>query len=865
MALKYAIVDIETTGNNLDVDEIIQIGVCIMHQHQIIDSFETFIKTNQNIPLFIQSLTKINNNMLVHAPTFDDIAKQLFELLEGCVFVAHNVDFDLNFVQKYFNACNIEYRPKYIIDTVDIFKIVYPTMTRYQLSYIAEQLGVNLKNAHRAIDDAFATAEILNLALAKLINLPINTLKQLYQHAKQLRYDFDEVLFDVIRNYSGTALNYRTEKGISYITKHYQFNSSQIEESFESYFNQTIKKLGFNYRSEQFDLSLSILQQLYDSDGLTIEAELGSGKTLSYLLAAIYYIRNEKKSVLISTSTIALQNQMIEYDLAMLNEHIDEIIPFQLIKSKQHYLSIEFVDFILKDKRINHDIIILRMQLLIYLLDENEGDIELINLNGGRKIYFELMRNLYNHSKHETYLIQNDLTFPHIGITNHAHLLSDRTYNVFKRYESVIIDEAHQILNYALKYTTTEIKYQEIKYLISQTIQEFDNEASQPSKQRLSDLSYYQYGSIHSELNLLNEKYEHLFDLILSQYYNAGEVRFNVRTEDEITVLVKELKHTLEQILEAKVTTHSQSRLVEHLLDYFIQFDQAITKFGELFIQFNNANKSGITIIVKNEKIKSIMKQQIQDVFNNTIYISGTINSINEQNILSDLFTSNHKYLKYEASFEKFKAPLYIPTDIMRYQHQHAGEYIEQCMEYILHYLNEIEGKVLILVNSYQQIEFIRDYLYDTTLDQVILTQNSDANTVKLNQQFNQLDKGVLLATQTFYEGIDFKGAGIKCVMVISLPFMHPKDINLTLMQDEVHDVFTEYQIPVAVNKLHQATGRLIRNEQDKGVMICFDRRIIESNYANKFKHILNHFDTIQGNFNEYIQFIDDIKKRFHN
>ncbi|MFC6291423.1 3'-5' exonuclease [Macrococcus epidermidis] len=219
MALKYAIVDLETTGNNLEVDEMIQIGVCIMQNNQIIDTFESFVHTTQPIPPFIQSLTKINNEMVEHAPTFQKIALQLYELLEGCVFVAHNVDFDLNFLRKYFNESNIFYKPKYIIDTVDVFKIVFPQMSRYQLSYLSEQLNIKLTNAHRAIDDAKATCEILMIALDQLRNLPSTTLKSLYSHAKQMRYHFDEVLFDLIRDYEHSSIDYHTVNGINFIKK----------------------------------------------------------------------------------------------------------------------------------------------------------------------------------------------------------------------------------------------------------------------------------------------------------------------------------------------------------------------------------------------------------------------------------------------------------------------------------------------------------------------------------------------------------------------------------------------------------------------------------------------------------------------
>ncbi|WP_414052518.1 exonuclease domain-containing protein [Macrococcus animalis] len=862
MALKYAIVDIETTGNNLEVDEMIQIGVCIMKNNQIIDTFDSFIHTTQPIPPFIQSLTKINNEMVENAPTFQTIAAHLYDLLEGCVFVAHNVDFDLKFLEKYFNESKFNYCPKYIIDTVDVFKIVFPQMARYQLSYLSEQLQINLLNAHRAIDDANATCEILMIALNKLRELPINTLKSLYNHAKHMRYHFDEVLFELIRDYQSRSIAFETTKGISFIKQNRKENSIQIDTTFEAFFEETIQKLGFVYRREQYQLSFEIYLNLKKQSEITIEAELGSGKTLSYLLAAAYFIAKTNQSVLISTSTIALQNQMIDYDIALLRQQGIEL-PYQVIKSKNHYLTIEFVDYILKDSKINHDISILKMQLLIFLMSGNDGDIEQLNLNGGRKIYFELMRSLYIPKQHETYLFDLFSETAHIGITNHAHLLSNRKQNVFENYQHIIIDEAHQILNYALKYTTFELKYQDLKYLISQTLQEFDT-SGVSQKQKLSDLTFFQYGSINNELQQLNEKYEQLFDFLITNYYSDRIVRAEIEADNEISILINELINTLSTIALAPNLSSIQRKMVQNLNGYFQRCALNIKNHAELYLMFNNNNKSGIQIILKENKIKNVIGKYIINAFDAKIFISGTINSINEHNVLSDIFMESQKYIKFESSFVKYKAPLFIPTDIPAFDYQHQEDYIEKCLEYTLMYLNSYEGKVLILLNSYQQVEILRDYLYDMALDQVILTQNSDVNTTKLNQQFNQLDKGVLLATQTFYEGIDFKYDGVKCVMIVSLPFMHPKDLNIALMKDEVEDVFIDYQVPVAVNKLHQATGRLIRNETDRGWMICFDRRIVDSRYAHKFKHILKNYEQYDGNIEDFEQFMHRLFKTFH-
>ena len=94
----FAVVDLETTGNQLDYDEIIQIGITFVRQNQVIDTYHSMIRTDLEIPPFIQALTSIEEEMLVQAPYFNEVADDIYQLIKDCVFVAHNISFDLNSV-----------------------------------------------------------------------------------------------------------------------------------------------------------------------------------------------------------------------------------------------------------------------------------------------------------------------------------------------------------------------------------------------------------------------------------------------------------------------------------------------------------------------------------------------------------------------------------------------------------------------------------------------------------------------------------------------------------------------------------------------------------------------------------------------
>lgn len=131
---KYAIVDLETTGNSSKQGErIIQIAIVFMQDWQVIDTYTSFVNPKKKIPLFIQDLTHINDQHVKSAPAFEEIAEDVYEKLQDCVFVAHNIDFDLPFLQDEFKRCDLPKWHGNSMDTVELAKILYPTAYSYKL------------------------------------------------------------------------------------------------------------------------------------------------------------------------------------------------------------------------------------------------------------------------------------------------------------------------------------------------------------------------------------------------------------------------------------------------------------------------------------------------------------------------------------------------------------------------------------------------------------------------------------------------------------------------------------------------------------------------------------------------------------
>lgn len=156
----YVVVDIETTGGGQGNHRITEIGMVKVVEGKTIDTWQSLINPQRHIPKFITELTGISNDMVIDAPVFAEVANEVADFCEGCIFVAHNVNFDYGFFKQEFERLEQSFRlPK--LCTVRLAKRHLPGHDSYSLGKICKDLGIQLENHHRALDDAKAAAEIL--------------------------------------------------------------------------------------------------------------------------------------------------------------------------------------------------------------------------------------------------------------------------------------------------------------------------------------------------------------------------------------------------------------------------------------------------------------------------------------------------------------------------------------------------------------------------------------------------------------------------------------------------------------------------------------------------------------------------------
>lgn len=158
-------VDIETNGGSGPRGRVIEVAALKVEGGEITEQFQTLINPGTQIPHWITKLTGITTNDIVHAPSFADIASQLYDFMSGSIFVAHNVLFDYSFLKREFEAVNLNFRPK-LFCTVKMSRALFPEHKGHSLQKIIERHNLNPAARHRAYDDAKAMYDFINVAIA---------------------------------------------------------------------------------------------------------------------------------------------------------------------------------------------------------------------------------------------------------------------------------------------------------------------------------------------------------------------------------------------------------------------------------------------------------------------------------------------------------------------------------------------------------------------------------------------------------------------------------------------------------------------------------------------------------------------------
>ncbi|MCM3128753.1 PolC-type DNA polymerase III [Paenibacillus sp. MER 78] len=158
---EYIVFDIETTGLSVTQNKIIEIAAVKMQDDKEVDRFATFVNPHERIPYNIQQLTNINDDMVKDAPELEPVLQDFVKFVGNGILVAHNARFDIGFIQANLKTIGMEPLENPVLDTLELARLLHPTMKNHRLNTLADKYKVSLENHHRAIDDTIALAGIL--------------------------------------------------------------------------------------------------------------------------------------------------------------------------------------------------------------------------------------------------------------------------------------------------------------------------------------------------------------------------------------------------------------------------------------------------------------------------------------------------------------------------------------------------------------------------------------------------------------------------------------------------------------------------------------------------------------------------------
>ena len=254
-----AFVDIETTGSHFDRDRITEIGIKTLANHQI-QVWEQLINPHTFIPQNIQRLTGISPQMVENQPSFEQIARELKQELEGKIFIAHNARFDYGFIKASFKRIGIDFKPK-VLCTVKLSRLLFPDQPRHNLDTIIHAHGLSVSARHRALGDADLLLQFWRVCESKFGKEKLNKVINQLIGNPSLPPNIDKELIDAIPDGPGCYIFYGDNKTPLYIGKSISLRSRVM-----GHFQGAL--------TQRKEMKLSL--QIRDIDWIETSGELGA-------------------------------------------------------------------------------------------------------------------------------------------------------------------------------------------------------------------------------------------------------------------------------------------------------------------------------------------------------------------------------------------------------------------------------------------------------------------------------------------------------------------------------------------------------------------------------------------------------------
>ena len=905
----FAAIDLETTGLNSNEDEIIEVGIVTFYDGAITDEWSSLVNPRRVVPDFITSLTGITQEMVDGAPAIPTIRGEIRDRLGDSILVGHNISFDLEFLF----AQNLAIANRRL-DTLTLASILLPFEGRYGLAALAAGLGLeSSKEApqHRALFDARRTAELFFHLQRKAQELDYFILEEIVQAGSRIAWHEARFFEDALRLAGRRAFGrgrkppplFQAQKipgrQLSAADEPDPIDGEAVADmlSEDGVFSRSFD--GFEFRPQQIEMLEAVTGAFNNGRHLLVEAGTGTGKSLGYLLPAVFWSSQNDRRVVVSTNTINLQDQLLEQDLP----ELQRILPFEIraavLKGKRNYVCTRLLQQLRHSGPGSFEEMTLYARILVWLPNSKSGAVAEISLRTpGERLSWARLNAENDACTTDKCSVEGcplhnarrRAEQAHILVVNHALLLADvaSENRVLPEYLDLIVDEAHHLEDAV----TSGLSFQADRRFIESLLDEVNSSRSG----LLADLQRRMANALPSELVAVLDdnigrlrtsgqqaavRLEEFFNLLglYVDLNDSGPGRYAfqlritpaVRNQPEFESLVdgwENLGSLLRVIgdgvtkLAGNVADSAEAYDIEDSEDLWIsltslarrvaettdRIDELAANPSENMIYWIERFRKRISLHAAPLNIGPLVEEHIFNSKEAVILTSATLQTSGSGwghepsfTYLRERIHAQHaEELAVGSPFDFEQSTLvYLPTDIPEPNQPGYQRYVEKAVSDVAAALN---GRTLVLFTSFSQLSATSEAVEPrlTRAGIQTLAQTEGVSRQQLLAQFKSgQNPSVLLGTRSFWEGVDVPGEALQAVIIVKFPFDVPSDPIFAARSETYENPFFEYSIPEAVLRFRQGFGRLIRRQDDRGIVVVLDKRILSKRYGQAFLNAL--------------------------
>lgn len=618
-------------------------------------------------------------------------------------------------------------------------------------------------------------------------------------------------------------------------------------------------------RPQQSEMAVAVAQCLMDGAHLCVEAPTGVGKSFAYLIPAILLARANELPVVVSTHTIALQEQLLSRDLPVLERLLD--VPFEavLAKGRENYVCTHR----LKNATESHqeylpsaDLVPEVHRIWEWAQRTSDGSRADLDFQPSHHSWASVcsepgicpIEKQQGRARNCFFLnARRQLQKADIIVTNHAlfsvdlmmRTESENAQSILPNYQAVIIDEAHTFEDVAARHLGIRVSSYGVTFVLNR-LYNARTHRGLLAPEGVDD-------AVREAAVDARDVADHFFNRIIKWVQDQGDNPLTYVTPGHIPNQLTDAWDTLTSRLKSLVKDESLSsdfRMeVRTLCSRLIELHDGIDVFLKM-AQENCAYWFELSGQQSRQVSMHVVPIEVSGILNNVLFCrdfsvvmtSATLAVRKDMSFFKRRIGAfNSKSAVLDSPFDfRTQVDLYVPRNKTPVPNDTA-RFIPVACDHIKQFILKTGGKAFVLFTSYTMMNEIAETLADFfELNQMnLLLQGRELQRSRMLDIFRKDVRSVIFGTDSFWTGVDVPGESLSNVIIVKLPFQVPSHPLVAARKERIEfsggNPFREYFLPDAVLKFRQGIGRLIRSQTDRGIIVVLDPRIVHSNYGINF------------------------------